>query len=91
LQQYIGMTTTTCPASKLLSAKRIELAIQALAGAANVSGLAAENEVSPKFVYQQRNKAQVALDWAFGQTSDDDRALFFCSSPRAGCSRSSWR
>ena len=76
LQQHIGMTTTTCPAAKLLSAQRIELAIQALAGATNVSGLAAENEVRRKCVYQQRNKAQVALDSAFKQTSDDDGALF---------------
>lgn len=35
------MTTTTFQADKLLSAQRIELAIQALAGAANVSHLAA--------------------------------------------------
>ena len=76
LQQHIGMTTTTCPAAKLRSAQRIKLAIQALAGAANVSDLAAENEVSRKFVYQQRNKAQVALDCAFAQTVDDDEVLF---------------
>ena len=76
LQQHIVMTTTTCPAAKLRSAQRIKLAIQALAGAANVSDLAAENEVSRKFVYQQRNKAQVALDFAFAQTSDGDSALF---------------
>ena len=76
LQQHIGMTTTTCPAAKLRSAQRIKLAIQALAGAANVSDLATENEVSRKFVYQQRNKAQVALDCAFAQTVDDDEVLF---------------
>jgi len=72
------MTTTTFPAAKLLSAQRIELAIQALAGAANVSDLAAENEVSRKFVYQQRSKAQVALDLAFAQTAgaDDEEVLF---------------
>ena len=44
------MTTTTFPAAKLLSAQRIELAIQAMAGAANVSHLASENNVSRKFV-----------------------------------------
>jgi hypothetical protein len=42
----------------------------------NVNGLAAETEVSRKSIYQQRNKAQVALDSAFAQTSDDDGALF---------------
>ena len=55
LQQHIGMTTTTCPAAKLLSAQRIELALQALAGAANISHLAAEIEVSRKFIYEQKS------------------------------------
>jgi len=71
------MTITTFPATKLLSAQRIELAIQALASAANVSHLAAENEVSRKFVYQQKNKAQGALEEAFGQTAGDDGVLFY--------------
>jgi hypothetical protein len=61
LQQHIGMTTTTFPAAKLLSAQRIELAIQALTGAANVSHLAAENDVSRKFIYKQKAKARQAL------------------------------
>ncbi len=61
LQRHIGMTTTTFPAGKLLSAERIELAIQALAGAANVSHIAAENEVSRKFFYWQKTKARDAL------------------------------
>ena len=62
LPQHIGMTTTTFPATKLLSAQRIELAIQAMSGAANISHLAAENEVSRKFVYQQKTKARDALE-----------------------------
>ena len=72
------MTTTTFPAVKLLSPQRIELAIQALAGAAHISHLAAENEVSRKFVYQQRRKAQAALDLAFAQTTgaDGEQVLF---------------
>ena len=77
LQQHIGMTTTTFPAGKLPSAQRIELAIQALAGAANVSHLAAENEVSRKFVYQQKTKARDALEDAFSQTAGDDDVLFY--------------
>ena len=75
-QQHIGMTKTTFMAAKLLSAQRIELAIQALAGAANVSHLAAENEVSRKFVHQQKDKARIALDEAFAATVPDDTVLF---------------
>ena len=71
------MTTTTFPAGKLLSAQRIELAIQALAGAANVSHLAAENEVSRKFIYRQKTKARDALEDAFLQTAGDDEVLFY--------------
>jgi hypothetical protein len=76
LQQHIGMTSSTFPATKLLSAQRIELAIQALAGAANISHLAAENVVSRKFVYQQKTKAQLALEEAFSPTAGDD-VLFY--------------
>jgi len=70
------MTTTTFPATKLLSAQRIELAIQAMAGAANISHIADANDVSRKFVYQQRNKAQDALDSAFAHTAAVDGVLF---------------
>jgi len=76
LQQHIGMITTIFPAAKLLSAQRIELAIQAMAGAANVSHLAAENEVSRKFIYEQKTKARDALNNAFASASADDAVLF---------------
>ena len=77
LQRHIGMTTTTFPAGKLLSAQRIELAIQALAGVAYVSHLAAENKVSRKFIYRQKTKARDALEDAFLQTAGDDDVLFY--------------
>ena len=76
LQQHIGMTTTTFPAAKLLSAQRIDLAIQALAGAANVSHLANENEVSRKFIYEQKTKGRDALQGAFASADADDVVLF---------------
>ncbi|SDA19768.1 hypothetical protein SAMN05216315_11238 [Nitrosospira sp. Nsp18] len=57
LPQHIGMTTTTFPATKLLSVQRIELAIPAMAGAGNISHLAAENEVSRKFIHEQKTKS----------------------------------
>lgn len=70
------MTSTTFPATKLLSIQRIDLAIQAMSGTAKVSHLAAENEVSRKFVYQQKAKAQLALDKAFALTTPDGEVLF---------------
>ena len=77
------MTPTTFPAAKLLLAQRIELAIQAMAGAVKVSHLAAENQVSRKFIYQQKAKAVLALDEAFAQTTADDTVLFSLSVTKA--------
>ncbi|MDO9712747.1 hypothetical protein [Paracraurococcus lichenis] len=52
------------------------LAIQALAGTDTVSDLAAQHEVSRKFVYQQAHKASAALDDAFSPAVRDDDVLF---------------
>jgi hypothetical protein len=76
-QQHIGMTPATFPASKLLPTQRIDLAIQAMSGSTNISNLASEHQVSRKFVYQQKDKARVALDEAFAPTCDDDEVLFY--------------
>src|ERR1039457_2117151 len=65
------MTTTTFSAAKLLWSQSIELAIQVMAGAAKISHLAIENEVSRKLIYKQRTKAQDALVEAFTHTADD--------------------
>lgn len=70
------MTTTTFPAAKLLSAQRIELAIQSMTGTTNISYLAAENEVSRKFIYAQQTKARDALTEAFASPRADDTVLF---------------
>jgi hypothetical protein len=58
------MTSTTFPAAKLLGAKRMDLAIQAIASSANISRLASKNNVSRKFVYQQKNLALEAINEA---------------------------
>ena len=76
LQQHIGMTQTTFPAAKLLSTQRIDLAIQAMSGSANISLLSSEHHVSRKFVYQQKDKARLALDNAFTSTTPDEAVLF---------------
>ncbi|HAL39965.1 MAG TPA: hypothetical protein DCP03_18420 [Polaromonas sp.] len=56
------MTSSTFQATKLLTTQRIDLAIQAMSGSANISHLASENNVSRKFVYQQKNRALEALN-----------------------------
>jgi len=55
----------SCPAKQLLPQQRQDLAIQVLAGAETVSGLAREHEVSRKFLYQQVDTAEQALSQAF--------------------------
>ena len=76
-QQHIGMTSTTFPAAKLLGAQRMGQAIQAMTGSANISRLASENNVSRKFVYQQKNLALEAINDAFAPTAADDEVLFY--------------
>ncbi|MDO9714752.1 hypothetical protein, partial [Paracraurococcus lichenis] len=63
-------------AVRLPESGRKVLAIQALAGCETVSDLAAQHEVSRKFVYQQTQKASAALDEAFSPAVRDDEVLF---------------
>jgi hypothetical protein len=76
-QQHIGMTSTTFPAAKLLLAQRMDLAIQVMTGSANISRLASENNVSRKFVNQQKNLALEAINDAFAPTAADEDVLFY--------------
>jgi hypothetical protein len=73
LQQAIP---NNCTAKTLGPAERLTLGVQALAGHQTISGLADEARVSRKFVYQQRDRAQTALDDAFAPTVADDQVLF---------------
>jgi hypothetical protein len=59
-----------------MSTQRIDLAIKAMSGTGKVSHLGAEHEVSRKFVYQQKDKARLALVEAFATTAPDDAVLF---------------
>ena len=63
-------------AAMLPGSERKDLAVQVLARAASVSELSARHGVSRKFVYQQANKARLALDDAFISTAADDTVLF---------------
>src|SRR5471030_1827151 len=64
------------PAAKLPEVDRKSLAIQALAGTATITDLAAQNVVIRKFVYEQVNKASAALDEVFTSSAPDDAVLF---------------
>jgi hypothetical protein len=73
LQQAIP---NNCIAKTLGPGERISLGVQALAGHQTITGLADDAGVSRKFVYQQRDRAQTALDDAFTPTVADDQVLF---------------
>jgi hypothetical protein len=67
-----------CPAKLLDPQQRQALAVQALAGTQPIAQLAAEHEVSRKFVYQQATKATQALDEVFSPAAAaEDQVLFY--------------
>lgn len=65
-----------CTAKTLGSGQRLSLGVQALAGNRTITSLAQETGTSRKFVYQQADIAQTALDDAFAPAADDDKVLF---------------
>lgn len=73
LQQAIP---NNCTAKTLGAGQRLSLGVQAIAGHQSITGLAAEAGVSRKFVYQQGDIAQTALNDAFTSSDDDDQVLF---------------
>jgi len=67
-----------CSAAALSGAGRKTLAIQALAGHQPITALSRSHGVSRPFVYEQKRKAENALDEAFDQSGpDDERVLFY--------------
>ena len=87
-QTYASKSTTLAAAEqqqfgRLSAAKQLgpqerqALAVDALAGTQAISQLAEERDVSRKFVYQQAQKAERALQEAFApDTPADDKVLF---------------
>jgi hypothetical protein len=65
-----------CTAKTLGASERLDLGVQALAGNHTITRLAEEAGVSRKFVYQQADIAQAALDDAFTSVEPDDKVLF---------------
>jgi hypothetical protein len=74
LQQAIPNNGT---AKTLGPSQRLSLGVQALAGHQTITGLADDAGVSRKFVYQQADRAQSALEDAFAPTVADDQVLFY--------------
>ena len=73
LQQAIP---NNCTAKSLGPSERLCLGVQALAGHQSITDLADNADVSRKFVHQQRDRAQAALDDAFAGSEPDDQVLF---------------
>lgn len=71
------MTSPSSVAANLAPQTRQKIAIEALAKSKPISHLAAEHQVSRKFVYQQGNKAKLALNESFEPTSPDNQVLFY--------------
>ena len=69
-------STAAASASQLDPQQRQQLAVSALAGD-SVSALARQNEVSRKFIYQQKEQAQQALRDSFTPSPADEKVLFY--------------
>ncbi len=68
---------TPFPASQLPPKQKKELAITVLARTEPVTSLAQQHQVSRKFLYQQAEKADMALDTAFAEHTHDQKVLFY--------------
>lgn len=68
---------TPSPAAQLLPQQRKELAINVLARTDTVTCLAQQHQVSRKFLYQQAEKAETALDTTFVEPVHDQKVLFY--------------
>ena len=68
---------TPAPASQLPPKQRKELAITVLARTEPVTDVAQQHQVSRKFLYQQAEKADTALEAAFAESPHDQKVLFY--------------
>lgn len=70
-------SANACPAQLMVPQERQVLALQGLSGSFTITSLAERAGVSRKFVYQQIDIAQQALEQAFAApAADDDNVLF---------------
>lgn len=66
-----------CAARQLSATQRQELALAAIKGAESISELSRQQGVSRKFLYEQKAKAEHALEEAFTPSTKDDEVLFY--------------
>ena len=71
------MSSSSCVAATLSPSERQELALQVLTKAEPVTHLAKEHQVSRKFLYQQSNRANDALEEVFTTSNNDDDDVLF--------------
>jgi hypothetical protein len=71
------MSHSMSVAASLPPAARKSLAIEVLSKTEPISDLAAQHQVSRKFLYQQGQKANEALDATFSSTTDEPLVLFY--------------
>ena len=64
-------------ANKFSSLQRQILAIQAISKSSNITHLANIHNISRKFIYAQKKKAEVALEKAFEEKIEEDKPLFY--------------
>ena len=70
------MSSPSSVAATLRPDTRQQIAIEALAKTKPISHLATDYEVSRKFVYEQSEKAKLALNESFDPTTPDEQVLF---------------
>jgi hypothetical protein len=71
------MSQPTSVAASLSPASRKRLAIEVLSKAKPISHLADQHQVSRKFLYEQRHKADAALDEVFSDAKKEQEVLFY--------------
>jgi len=75
------MSPALSVAASLPHKVRKEIGIEAISCTTPISHLADGHQVSRKFVYQQGDKAQQALDESFALSKGDDEVLFHLPVP----------
>ena len=71
------MNSSSSVASRLEPRHRQELAFKVLSKQEPISQIATQEQVSRKFLYQQKNIAQIALNTAFEKRSKDNEVLYY--------------
>ena len=83
------MSSNASVAASLSPDTRQKIVIEALAQSKRIGYLAAEHQISRKFVYQQGHKAKSGFSEAF-ELKQTDHKVFSCPLQKNGCSNPLW-